>query len=81
MARRFVDCWAAFTFPSPHYHQPACHPTALHCAQGNVGGAHADFSQVLALEPHNRQAREELRRIEALGGAPEGDGPLPGAWG
>jgi len=46
-----------------------------------VGGAHADFSQVLALEPHNRQAREELRRIEALGGAPEGDGPLPGAWG
>lgn len=62
------------------------HPSAaprhqLYCVQGNVGGAHADFSQVLALEPQNRQAREELRRIEALGGAPEGEGPLPGAWG
>ncbi|PRW56947.1 outer envelope mitochondrial [Chlorella sorokiniana] len=50
-------------------------------AQGNVGGAHADFSQVLALEPQNRQARDELLRMQALGGALEGEGPLPGAFG
>ena len=39
-------------------------------AQGNVEGAKADFKQALALEPQNRQAREELRGIQALEGPP-----------
>lgn len=39
-----------------------------------------DFRQVLALEPGNRQAQEELARIEALGGAGSSeDGGLGGS--
>lgn len=49
-----------------------------------MSGAHADFCQVLALEPQNRQAREELRRMDALGGAGQGDAlglSAGAAWG
>jgi Tfp pilus assembly protein PilF len=38
----------------------------LCCVQGNADGAKADFRQVVALEPQNKQAREELRSIEAM---------------
>ncbi|GAB4819100.1 hypothetical protein N2152v2_006146 [Parachlorella kessleri] len=34
--------------------------------QGNAEGAKADFKQVLALEPQNRQAREELTAIQQM---------------
>jgi hypothetical protein len=34
--------------------------------QGDVEGARADFSQALALEPQNRQAKEELKAIEGM---------------
>ena len=45
--------------------QPARDP------QGNVEGARTDFQRVLAVEPQNRQAREELRAIEAMEGRVE----------
>eukprot|EP00887_Chlorella_sp_A99_P007627 scaffold20.g7627.t1 len=41
-------------------------------AQGNAAGAHADFRHALALEPNNRQAREELAGIAAMEGAAGG---------
>ena len=60
---------------APHHHTrhhcltPTTHPWP---PQGNADGAKADFRQVLALEPQNRQAREELRGIEAMEGAASG---------
>ena len=45
----------------------ACHrPPGCRCVQGSAEGAAADFRQVLALEPQNRQAREELKGLEAM---------------
>ncbi|KAI3438049.1 hypothetical protein D9Q98_000492 [Chlorella vulgaris] len=46
-------------------------------AQGNGVGARADFKQVLALEPQNRQAREELRRLEVQERSGGLEGPTP----
>lgn len=61
--------------PSLAVPQPAPLPTLLPPrSQGKIAGAQADFRQVLALEPGNRQAREELTRIRALGGAGSDEG-------
>lgn len=65
---------ACSTQPHPPCSPP---PRLLLPLQGNAAGAKADFRQVLALEPNNRQARDELARIEALEG-PEGEEGLGG---
>ena len=39
---------------------------SLSILQGHAEGAKADFKQVLALEPQNRQAREELTAIQQM---------------
>ena len=42
-------------------------------AQGRLEEARADFQRVLSLEPQNRQALEEVRRLNAAGGGGDDD--------
>lgn len=60
-----ADCDAALRLELSA--KPLLRRASARLAQGNVSGARADFRQVLALEPNNRQAREDLARIEAAG--------------